>query len=246
MVALDIHERIPALGSKITKHTMKEQISDKIAYLICSGFLRVGDELPSERELAKALGVSRETVRGAIQALAGRGMLEVSQGARTRVVRSDGFTLYEAVTTLGELRNYSPQTVYEARMMVESAVVRNAAEHMTKEALQHLDRLLAVQATLFDDPSAFQISDREFHEVIYQSCNNQLLAKFVSDLYAYALDVRRHAISQPGAIKKSYEDHLKVYKAFAAGDAEAAVAAMSSHLVTVYTTSQEFGKNRNM
>jgi len=244
MVALDIHERIPALGSKITKYTIKEQISDKIAYLICSGFLRVGDELPSERELAKTLNVSRETVRSAIQVLAVRGMVEVSQGARTRVVRNDGFALYEAVTTLGDLKNYSPQTVFEARMVVESAVVRDAAQHITKEGLQHLERLLAVQATLFDDPPAFQISDREFHEVIYQSCSNQLLANFVSDLYAYALDIRRHAISRPGAIETSYEDHSRVYKAFAAGDVEAAVTAMSSHLVTVYTTSQEFGKSR--
>lgn len=239
MGVLDIHERVPALDSKIAKHTMKEQISDKIAYLICSGFLRVGDELPSERELAKTLGVSRETVRGAIQTLAARGMIEVSQGARTRVARTDGFVLSETVTTLRELKNYTPQTVYEARMVVESAVVRDAARNMTTDALETLRALLSVQATLFDDPSAFQISDREFHEVIYQSCQNQLLGKFISDLYAYALDIRRLAISQPGAIERSYKDHLRVYAALAAGDAEAAVAAMSTHLMTVYTTSQD-------
>ncbi len=231
MGVLDIHERVPALDSKIAKHTMKEQISDKIAYLICSGFLRVGDELPSERELAKTLGVSRETV----------GMIEVSQGARTRVARTDGFVLSEAVTTLRELKNYTPQTVYEARRVVESAVVSDAARHITPEARAQLKELLAVQATLFDDPSAFQISDREFHEIIYQSCRNPLLAKFVSDLYAYALDVRRLAISQPGAIARSYNDHLRVYEALVAGDPEAAVAAMGSHLTTVYTTSLDQG-----
>lgn len=239
MGVLDIYERVPALDSKIAKHTMKEQISDKIAYLICSGFLRVGDELPSERELAKTLGVSRETVRGAIQTLAARGMIEVSQGARTRVARTEGFVLSEAVTTLRELKNYTPQTVYEARRVVESAVVSDAARHITPEALEQLKDLLAVQATLFEDPPAFQISDREFHEVIYQSCRNPLLAKFVSDLYAYALDVRRLAISQPGAIARSYNDHLSVYRALAARDPDAAVAAMGSHLMTVYTTSQD-------
>ncbi|MDR3436831.1 FadR/GntR family transcriptional regulator [Telmatospirillum sp.] len=237
MAVPDIHERVPALGTKIVKQTVKEQVSDKLAYMICSGLLRVGDELPSERELAVTLGVSRETARGAIQTLAARGMVEVSQGARTRVIRADGFALHEAVATLRELKNYTPKTVFDARQVVESAVVRDATQHMSAETLDRLENLLSVQSTLFDDAPAFQISDREFHETIYQSCENPLLARFVSDLYAYALDVRRMAMTQSGAVKRSYEDHLKVFAALKAHDPEAVVAAMASHLISVYNTS---------
>ncbi|HXP97057.1 MAG TPA: FCD domain-containing protein, partial [Telmatospirillum sp.] len=62
-------------------------------------------------------------------------------------------------------------------------------------------------------------------------------AKFVSDLYAYALDVRRMAMTQPGAIKRSYEDHLQVYEALRSRNPDAVVDAMGSHLVSVYNTS---------
>jgi DNA-binding FadR family transcriptional regulator len=73
------------LREAIHKQTAKEMIRDKIVSPIASGILQLGDELPSERELARMLLVSRETVRGAIQRLAGEGVVRVSQGSRTRV-----------------------------------------------------------------------------------------------------------------------------------------------------------------
>lgn len=59
------------LHETIHKQTAKEMIRDKIVSMIASGILQRGDELPSERELSTMLAVSRETVRGAVQLLAG-------------------------------------------------------------------------------------------------------------------------------------------------------------------------------
>jgi DNA-binding FadR family transcriptional regulator len=74
------------LQSALSKRTIRDQITDRLAGMIVSGLLRAGDALPGERELATQLDVSRETVRGAIQALAARGLIEVAQGARSRVL----------------------------------------------------------------------------------------------------------------------------------------------------------------
>jgi DNA-binding FadR family transcriptional regulator len=204
--------------------------------MISSGLLRLGDDIPSERELAATLGVSRETVGGAIRILAARGIVEVSQGARTRVIRADGLPLEEDMPTLRELTCYSPRTVHEARLVVECAVVGDAARHISDKTLESLKDLLDTQTKLFRDPPAFQISDREFHERIYQSCANPLMAKLVGHLYTYALDVRRLVLSKSGAIKQSYEDHLLVYEALKSRDPDAAVSAMRSHLESVYRT----------
>jgi DNA-binding FadR family transcriptional regulator len=65
----------PGIQGGIVKRSVKEMISEKLASVIASGALQVGDELPSERELALALSVSRESVRGAIQELASRGVV---------------------------------------------------------------------------------------------------------------------------------------------------------------------------
>ena len=79
----------PAFRDAIVKRSIRDVIADKIAGLIASGILQVGDALPSERDLAAALNVSRESVRGAIQSLGARGIIGISHGSRTRVLRSD-------------------------------------------------------------------------------------------------------------------------------------------------------------
>lgn len=233
---MQLIERLPGLGNKLSKKTIKEQISDKLAYMICSGLLQIDDELPSERELAAMLDVSRETVRGAIQTLAAIGMIEVSQGSRTRVVRSEGYELHDAVASLRGLKDYKAETVYQARKVVEIAVVRDAATRIKDKELKRMDGLLKAQSLMFDDPVRFQISDREFHSIMYEASSNALLVTFVQDLYAYALDFRRQVMKKSGAVKRSYEDHVVILDALKKHDADLAGAAIARHLDRVYKT----------
>ena len=98
--------RAPDLRAELTRRTVRERISDKLASLVASGILQVGDELPSERELAALLAVSRETVRGAIQTLAAMGVVAVSQGARTRVISQRIESLKIGVTSPSAINSY--------------------------------------------------------------------------------------------------------------------------------------------
>lgn len=229
--------RIPSVGGDIAKRTVKDQISDKLAYMISSGLIRVGDELPSERELAATLNVSRETVRGAIQALAARGLVEISQGSRTRVVQGEDYRLGNVLDGLGELSKFSVAEVYATRLVIDRAVVRDAAIHISDASLERLKALLDEQATLFSDPVRFQISDREFHTEIYDACSNKLLAHYASNLYAYGLDVRRKVMKEPGAVERSYQDHCKIHAALMTRNPDAAEQAFCSHTDNVRDTS---------
>jgi DNA-binding FadR family transcriptional regulator len=229
-------ERLPGLGNQLSKKTIKEQISDKLAYMICSGLLQIDDELPSERELAAMLDVSRETVRGAIQTLAAQGMIEVSQGARTKVIRNEGYALHDAVSSLRGLKDYKVDTVYEARKVVEIAVVRDAAVRIGDKEIKRMEGLLKAQATMFEDPVRFQMSDREFHSIMYEASSNPLLVTFVQDLYAYALDYRRKVMKEAGAVKRSFEDHAVILEALRTHDPDLAGEAIAAHLDHVYKT----------
>lgn len=235
--------RIPGDHGPIAKRTVKDQISDKLAYMIHSGLLRVGDELPSERELALTLGVSRETVRSAIGVLQARRMIEVSQGARTRVLGPGPFPLHESVSTLGNLRNRSFGEVAEARAAVEIQVIRLAAERISNSELTRLDNLVHDQAAMLSDPVSFQISDRMFHITLYGACRNALLVDVVSDFYDYALEFRRLALQRPGAIAHSVAEHRDIVDALTTRIPEAAVAAAQKHLEQVRkTTLDEMGE----
>jgi DNA-binding FadR family transcriptional regulator len=233
---MDILPRIPGDHGRIAKRTVKDQISDKLAYMIHSGLLRPGDELPSERELATTLGVSRETVRAAIGVLHARRMIEINQGSRTRVLGTGPFPLHESVSTLGKLRDHSFGEVAEARAAVELQVIALAAQRISSAELARLASLVHDQQVMLDDPVSFQISDREFHTTLYGACRNKLLVDVVSDFYDYALEYRRLALQRPGAIAHSVAEHGEIVEALKTHSAEAAVAAMQQHLEQVRRT----------
>ena len=208
--SLQIIERIPGDRGPIVKRTVKDQISDKIAYMIHSGLVQPGDELPSERELAATLGVSRVTVRAAIGVLQARRMVEVSQGARTRVLGRGPMPLHESVSVLGDLKHRSLEEVSEARAAVEVQVIWLAAQRITKQQLARLQALVDEQRSMLADPVRFQISDQEFHHTLYRACGNDLLAGVVFDFYGYALEYRRLAMKRRNAIAHSVDEHQRM------------------------------------
>jgi DNA-binding FadR family transcriptional regulator len=229
----------PAFQEAIIKWSIRDVISDKIVSMIASGVIGVGDSLPSERDLAAALNVSRESVRGAVQNLATRGILEISHGARTRVVKADVSLLRMGGGNIQAVDDYDLDTVHSARMFVEREIVADAARRIDGATLAILETLLAAQRTAVDDPIRFLISDREFHFVIYHAASNVLLADFASDLYAFMLNYRRKAVARPGAIPISIKEHEAIFAAFKKRDGDAAIAAFGRHTERIYCTTRE-------
>jgi DNA-binding FadR family transcriptional regulator len=235
----DILSEVPNLGGSITRQTARDAVADKLTTLIATGMLRPGDELPGERELANVLNVSRETVRGAIQILAAKGFIEVSQGSRSRVADVDLSHLPITITSSSAIDRYDLDAVHGARLLVELDVVGQAVEHVTEDMLAKLDALLEVQREVGNDTMRFLICDREFHLTIYRACGNPLLTDFVIDLYGYLMDHRRHAMAVPGATAGSYADHVEIVDALKRRDRVAVVEAFRRHLTHIYETTRE-------
>jgi DNA-binding FadR family transcriptional regulator len=232
-------DKSAGLSRNIERRTIRDVIADKIGALIASGLLRVGDELPGERELATALSVSRQTVRSSIQILAARGILEVAQGARTRVASVDLGSLSIGITSRLNVDLYDVHAVHAARMLVEQQIVGDAAERISDDALDRLRLSLKAQSECLNDPVRFLICDREFHVTIYRECGNPLLADIVTDLYTYMMEHRRRAVAQPGALDGSYSDHQNIITALEKHDRSAAMAAFAVHEERIYTSTQK-------
>src|SRR6195952_1270490 len=229
-------ENASELRESIVRHNVRDFVARKIATLIASGMLQIGDELPSERDLASALQVSRETVRGGIQILAAKNLVAVLHGARTRVISDEVRPEFEGIGVFKLINSYGLAEIHKTRLFVERQVVGDAAEHIGKETLRQLDESLIAQRTSLDDPVRFLIIDREFHLAVYRSCGNQVLANFVGDLYGYMMAHRRKAMSEPGAILRSYGDHVAIVRALKSRKRNAAVQAIEAHLTRIYET----------
>jgi len=229
---------LSSLKAGLSKRTIREQVGQRIAAMVQSGLLREGDELPSERDLAATLEVSRETIRGAIQMLAAIGMVEISQGSRTRVIGTIDFPLANRV--LGrEGTPRSANEVYEARRVVELPTVRLAVERIDDAGIRRLMRLVDAQREMTGDPVRFQISDAEFHEVIYRAGGNPLLADFLHEMYSFGLEFRRRVLLGEGAVSRSLEDHIQIVEGFEKRDAGRAIEAMDRHLARIHRTTIE-------
>ncbi len=227
------------LAKSVPRQSMKDVVAGKIATLIASGVLGVGDALPGERELAAALAVSRETVRGAIFILSTRGILSVTQGARTVVADSEVGELAVQSARYRDIAAYSLDDVHAARLLVEPPLARAAALAVTPAVLEELRISLLAQEAAVSDPVRFLICDREFHLAVYRAAGNAVLADMAADLYSYLLAHRRRAVSRPGGIATSIADHRAILAGLEAHDPEATASAFVIHETRIYTTTRQ-------
>lgn len=228
----------PAALSNLDRTPIRELVAQKIATLIASGVISTGDVLPSERDLATAMSVSRETIRGALLILSTHGILSVTQGARTTVVSDQVSHIVKEIAQYPTSADYTLKEVHEARLLVEEHLVRAAADRIDDHTLGLLRSMIGAQESSMDDPIRFLISDREFHTTIYRAGNNSPLAVVASNLYSYLLDHRRRIVAKPGSIAISIEDHKAILAGLESRDPDQAASAFATHEARIYETTQ--------
>lgn len=224
--------------NKVTHRSVKDEVAARFATLIASGVMNVGDTLPSERELAATMGVSRETIRGALLILSTKGLVSVVQGARTKVISDDVGGLGLSALFNGRVTDYELEDVHEGRLMVEERVARLAAQRVQSATLAELEKLIEAQVAAGNDPVRFLIADRAFHTTIYQACGNAVLSDLATTLYSYQLNHRRRAIEATGAIAQSIEDHRVILAALTARDGDGLAEGLGIHERRIYDSTR--------
>jgi DNA-binding FadR family transcriptional regulator len=222
--------------ARVVHHSIKDEVAERFATLIASGVLNVGDAMPGERDLASTMGVSRETIRGALLILSSKGIVSVVQGARTKVVSADIGQLGMSAMSNGRVTDYALEDVHEGRLMVEAQIAVLAVERIDVPTINQLKKLVEVQETTIVHPVSFLIADRAFHNILYQSCGNAVLSDLAANLYSYQLNHRRSAISKTGAIEQSIADHSLILRALVARDADALIKAFGVHERRIYSS----------
>lgn len=233
-------DQTKALMGDVSRRSVREVISEKLAALVSSGVLAVGDELPGERELATSLSVSRETIRGAIGILASHGILRVAHGARTTVATADVRSFMRGAQPAGFEGPYDLESVHEARLLVERRIAADGARRIDADGLDRLRASIAAQEDCGDDPVRFLLCDRDFHATLYRSAGNDVFFDVAMSLYNHLLDHRRRIVAKPGAIAASLIDHRAILTAMENGDPDMAERSMANHATRIYETTHAF------
>jgi DNA-binding FadR family transcriptional regulator len=215
-----------------------EQIADQLLAEVRTGRLAPGDRLPAERELAQRFGVGRSSVREALGSLGLRGIVETRAGAGSFVAR-DAAQRAAQLDALPAAGDAGPAAVFEARLMLEPAVARQAARQATGPDPVTRELLATMEAS--SDPAdpaqrrGWSDADRLFHRQIAVRTANPVLVAFADHLAALMDQplwraLRDESIAVPGRTALQLAEHRLIAAAIDEGDADAAASLTTQHL----------------
>jgi GntR family transcriptional repressor for pyruvate dehydrogenase complex len=193
--------------------------------------LKGGDRLESERELAKILGISRPSLREAIQILQVQGRLMVRHGIGIFVLdEADGEKLRDSLRAA----QHRIEELFQMREILEAPAVEWAAERRTEEQLQamksaahNLNNAIAENPIDFDKVRKL---DMEFHLTIVRSAQNQFLNQTLGTLQEIMYRSMDNTLKLPGRIDASEHEHGVILEAIEKKDPIAARLMIIQHI----------------
>ncbi|MBF2535269.1 FadR/GntR family transcriptional regulator [Listeria marthii] len=186
---------------KIERKSLAEQVYDQIKAEITSGTWKIGERIPKEADLMAEFGISRNTLREAIRALAHIGLLETKQGDGT-FVRNNS-ELHAIMQK--RVRESSVQEILEIRHALDREAVILACERRTKEDLTTMEKYrgLCHVANENNDVAAFVKADSALHLAIVKAAHNDLLI----DMYGNILEEIQFSITSTTEMDPAANQH---------------------------------------
>lgn len=216
----------------IRRVNVYREVLAQIERFISENQLQPGDRLPSDRELAEMLGVSRVSVRQAIKVLEGFGRVDAQRGSGT-YVREPGHAAAIADLTRGLVfdRSFARQLI-PVHTAVELAVLESASAHRTPDTMARIQAALDRRARSLaeEDDHEEGSLDFSFEATLGSVCGNELLRRLQSLIQE--LWVRAWAASgeAPGDKQLLFQEHVLVFQRLRDGDLSGALTAFREHL----------------
>jgi GntR family transcriptional repressor for pyruvate dehydrogenase complex len=210
---------------------LTDQAIAKIKDLILTGEFQAGSKLPREQDLAQKLGLSRNSLREAVRALALIGVLDTRVGDGTYVTSLDADLLMTGMGLVGELLD--GKTLLEAhqvRRILEPVATALAVPRLTETDFAELESILE-RMERSEKTQAFIDADNDFHRVINSATGNATLASLIQNLSGGMMRARLwRTVTEQGAVNLTKQRHRDIYVALREGDAARASAADLIHL----------------
>ncbi|WP_148251960.1 GntR family transcriptional regulator [Aidingimonas lacisalsi] len=224
---------------RVRQPRLADVITERLEAMLLEGSLKPGQRLPPERELAERFGVSRPSLREAIQKLAARGLLSSRQGGGTFVSEELNNRYSDPLLDMLARHNEFHLDLLEFRDAMEGISAYYAALRSTSaDKAQLQERFDALDACFAgQDPVAEAKADAAFHLAIAESAHNVLLLHTIRGIFHLLeqsiIDNLAHLFEKPDARPRLMEQHRVLLNAILEGRAEDARNLAHEHLVFV-------------
>lgn len=188
--------------------SLVSDIASRIGAEIVEGIRQPGDDLNSV-ELARLYSTSRTPVREALMLLEKEGLVEIPPRRRPTVVTYD----------VQQVRD-----IYQARGALLAVAAAEIAARASPAELARLREPLLQMEAAEADISSYIWANVEFYDRATQLAGNRLIKRIVDSLLLRTLPLRRLSLSQPGRLVKSFDDHIRLFRAFEERDGTLAAA----------------------
>lgn len=218
----------------IPRRKLYQDVLDRLVAAISSAEFPPGSQLPSERELMLRYGVGRPAIREAMLTLQQWGLIRISHGERARVVSPTPDSIIDQISgAMISMLASDPRgldNLKEARLLLETGLVRLAVRRATSAHLAALDDAQRVLAAASGDPARFVAADMAFHGLIADISGNTMIAATTRGMLAWLSRFKTDLVSVRGAERITIAEHDRIRRAIVAGDADTAASAMTAHL----------------
>jgi GntR family transcriptional regulator, transcriptional repressor for pyruvate dehydrogenase complex len=224
---------------KVTPEKLSSSVVRQIEQLILRGILRPGERLPSERDLAEKMGVSRPSLRDAISELAERGLLVSRPGSGIFVAEVLGSAFSPAMTQLFSTHDEAVFDYISFRRDMEGLAAERATLFGSETDLKLIDTIFSKMETAHQkrDPSDEAQLDAEFHMAIIEASHNVIMLHMLRsmfDLLRQGVFYNRQMMFKNRMTRDQLLDqHRTINAAIQARDPVAARAAVGAHMAYV-------------
>jgi GntR family transcriptional repressor for pyruvate dehydrogenase complex len=217
----------------VSRAPLHERIADSLQQMIAEKRLVDGSPLPSERDLAQTLGVSRVTMHQAMLVLEQRGLVEIKAGSGVFVTSMPPSIVSDSIERYYAFGGCSHHDLIVFREILEPEIAALAAQHATPEQVATLGAIVdeIEEAFARGDVDATAAADSSFHEVLAAASHNDLILAVVGGLHR-TMQSAIHAQIKTFVPAWGIRAHRPVYEAVAARRVDAARTAMRAHMET--------------
>jgi GntR family transcriptional repressor for pyruvate dehydrogenase complex len=225
-----------SLLKPIKPKRISDQVYEQLRELIFRGEFKPGEKIMTERELSKALNVSRTSVRDAINKLVVMGLLEQKQGQGT-FVRPPASKLNGLLAEAMESQDATLEDLLEVRMGMECNAAALAAGRAVEKDIQFLEKSIEEMRSEIRQGRLGTEADVAFHMAISYATQNPLQVFLMKRFYDFLFHGIRenliHLYEEQETLVNIMSQHEKIFEAIRSHDPDLAFHAMKEHITFV-------------